>query len=619
MPTRSPVGVVKRSIVWLLTMAIGVIAGTSVVTALPGSARASISETPAGVQQFTGRDVYNPDVMPNPNGPGYIMWYGGWQSQQTTDSGQGDSIYQRTAPAINGPWSSPITVLVASEVAPLITEVNHPAVSVTSAGGSFYYTMFFTVLACQTGSTGCVSAQQLESHGEIWSGTSVDGINWGSFQRLAVSDPNQSGVTSPWSVVRPSGAQNWLVYYASGCLIGVASVDANRNVLTSSITFKGPGTQCMASPHVVESGNTWHMFFDVLEPTYADSIRFDVWQTSSDSPTDWSHSTASAVIVVDGITSCAVLSPDVLPVNSTQYSVYYGRVGVDASGRCDDLTQSSSVELSSGSFPATDPSPITSPPTAPSQGCVRMPAGSVVGMFATPTDNGYWIVDAMGQVDACDDAATSYGQISAPLAAPVVGMVATPDGKGYWLVASNGGIFSFGDAGFFGSAGGHALNKPIVGMAATPDGNGYWLVASDGGIFSFGDANFHGSTGNITLNRPIVGMAVDPATGGYWIDASDGGIFAFDAPFYGSMAGRPLAQPVVGMDVNLVNDSYYLVAADGGVFAFGVPFLGSTGSIRLSHPIVAMESAPSGHGYRFVASDGGVFSFGSSHFYGSAT
>src|ERR1035441_10341723 len=39
---------------------------------------------------------------------GYIMWYGGWQSEQTAASGQGDSIYQRTAPAINGPWSSPI-------------------------------------------------------------------------------------------------------------------------------------------------------------------------------------------------------------------------------------------------------------------------------------------------------------------------------------------------------------------------------------------------------------------------------------------------------------------------------------------------------------------------------
>jgi hypothetical protein len=34
---------------------------------------------------------------------------------------------------------------------------------------------------------------------------------------------------------------------------------------------------------------------------------------------------------------------------------------------------------------------------------------------------------------------------------PIVGMAATPTGKGYWLVASDGGIFTFGDAVFFGS------------------------------------------------------------------------------------------------------------------------------------------------------------------------
>jgi hypothetical protein len=611
---------VRKSVVWLSLLVMGVVASASFQLALPSPAQAGLSESPAGVQQFSGRDVYNPDVMPNPDGSGWIMWYGGWQTQQAADSGQGDTIYQRTAPAYNGPWSSPITVLVASQVAPQITEVNHPAVTVATVGGSLEYTMFFTVLACQSGSAVCQNAQQLESHGQIWSATSIDGIGWGSFQRLTVSDPNQSGVTSPWSIVQPDGAQNWLVYYHSGCLIGVASVDAGRNVLDDAITYTGDGTQCMASPHVVEVGSTWYMFMNVLEPTYGDAVRFDIWQMSSNSPTDWSHSTPSVAFQVDGVSSCALLAPDVVPVNNSRYFIYYGRVGVDASGRCNDLTQSRSIELSSGAFPADPPgsTPRTSSPPGVAQGCVKLAPGSVVGMYGTPTDAGYWIVDNQGHVDACGDASASYGQIAGALTAPIVGMAATPDGKGYWLVASDGGIFTFGDAGFFGSTGALALNKPIVGMAPTPDGNGYWLVASDGGIFSFGDAAFHGSTGNLPLNKPIVGMAVDPATGGYWIDASDGGIFAFDAPFYGSMGGRPLSQPVVGMNVNLVNDTYYLVAADGGIFAFGAPFLGSTGSLRLSRPIVGMESAPSGFGYRFVASDGGVFSFGTSQFYGSA-
>lgn len=35
--------------------------------------------------------------------------------------------------------------------------------------------------------------------------------------------------------------------------------------------------------------------------------------------------------------------------------------------------------------------------------------------------------------------------------APVVGMAATPTGQGYWLVCADGGVFAFGDAGFFGN------------------------------------------------------------------------------------------------------------------------------------------------------------------------
>ena len=37
------------------------------------------------------------------------------------------------------------------------------------------------------------------------------------------------------------------------------------------------------------------------------------------------------------------------------------------------------------------------------------------------------------------------------LTKPIVGMAATPTGLGYWLVGSDGGIFTFGDALFYGS------------------------------------------------------------------------------------------------------------------------------------------------------------------------
>ena len=207
-----------------------------------------------------------------------------------------------------------------------------------------------------------------------------------------------------------------------------------------------------------------------------------------------------------------------------------------------------------------------------------------------------------------------------PLSHPVVGMAATPSGAGYWLVASDGGIFTFGDAGFFGSTGAVRLNRPIVGMAATPSGRGYWLVASDGGIFTFGDAGFYGSTGAVRLNRPIVGMAATPSGRGYWLVASDGGIFTFgDAGFYGSTGAVRLNRPIVGMAATPSGHGYWLVASDGGIFTFGdAPFFGSTGAVALASPIVGMAANPSGAGYWLVASDGGIFTFGSVPFFGSA-
>ena len=61
---------------------------------------------------------------------------------------------------------------------------------------------------------------------------------------------------------------------------------------------------------------------------------------------------------------------------------------------------------------------------------------------------------------------------------PIVGMTATRTGRGYWLIARDGGVFSFGDANFYGSTGAIRLNQPIVGGVSTPTGHGYWFVAA---------------------------------------------------------------------------------------------------------------------------------------------
>ena len=70
---------------------------------------------------------------------------------------------------------------------------------------------------------------------------------------------------------------------------------------------------------------------------------------------------------------------------------------------------------------------------------------------------------------------------------PIVGIAATPTGRGYWLVATDGGVFSFGDARFFGSTGSLRLAAPVIDVATTQSGRGYGLLAANGGIFAFGE------------------------------------------------------------------------------------------------------------------------------------
>jgi murein DD-endopeptidase MepM/ murein hydrolase activator NlpD len=176
-----------------------------------------------------------------------------------------------------------------------------------------------------------------------------------------------------------------------------------------------------------------------------------------------------------------------------------------------------------------------------------------------------------------------------PLNKPVVGMAATPSGHGYWLVASDGGIFTFGDAAFYGSTGSLRLNQPVVAMTAAHDGQGYWMVAADGGIFTFGDAGFYGSRGSLVLSHTIAGMALSPDSRGYWIVSADGNVFNFgDAPAHGPASSASLAFPLVGVAATPDGGGYWMDAADGSVFVQGdAGFFGSEGG----NGVTAGESA----------------------------
>ena len=124
---------------------------------------------------------------------------------------------------------------------------------------------------------------------------------------------------------------------------------------------------------------------------------------------------------------------------------------------------------------------------------------------------------ADGTVLAYGDAPQAGSLAGQHLASPIVGMAATPTGHGYWLVSADGGIFPYGDAVYHGSLVG--VGQPttsVVAMAATPTGNGYWVLESNGAIFSFGDATYRGAVAAPPATTVVTDLVSTSDNGGYW-------------------------------------------------------------------------------------------------------
>ncbi len=100
-----------------------------------------------------------------------------------------------------------------------------------------------------------------------------------------------------------------------------------------------------------------------------------------------------------------------------------------------------------GGTDATD-DPIDTATTIPAETTTtRSPTLGLV----TRAAGGYWLFQADGSVYASRPDSW-FGDLRAVvLTSPVVGMQATPTGKGYYLVSRDGGVFAFGDAVYDGS------------------------------------------------------------------------------------------------------------------------------------------------------------------------
>lgn len=124
---------------------------------------------------------------------------------------------------------------------------------------------------------------------------------------------------------------------------------------------------------------------------------------------------------------------------------------------------------------------------------------STTSMAVIP--GGYWITNAVGEVEAFGAAAGRVTRSPLRGSGLISAIEPTSSGNGYWLCSTEGFVTASGDAAFLGDIGGAELGGLIIDMAHAnvQFGNiyldtGYWLVGQDGGVFTYGnDIGFSGS------------------------------------------------------------------------------------------------------------------------------
>jgi lipoprotein-anchoring transpeptidase ErfK/SrfK len=96
----------------------------------------------------------------------------------------------------------------------------------------------------------------------------------------------------------------------------------------------------------------------------------------------------------------------------------------------------------------------------------------IVDIAATPSGDGYALLDANGFVFALGDAPRTAG--AKPTVRPAVAIAITPTGRGYWVLGANGAITRYADAKHMGDAGGRPVQA--IDLARTVGGGGYWIA-----------------------------------------------------------------------------------------------------------------------------------------------
>jgi hypothetical protein len=271
-------------------------------------------------EDFSGLNVYSPSLILESSARSYKMWYGGWQS----DSDYGtDKIYYRTSDdGMN--WSSPVTVIVPSQVLSGAVLANDPSVTkhLNAATHAYQYTMFYTL---------CVNPCSDYSNNQLWSAVSNDGIHWlyhkpvlqgneGSSEPSAIIDPQADGTF--WKVYYSNTAEN----HANPNHIFMAAVDGNRNVIRTRTAFTHEGSGVIANPEVRHLNALWRLFFNVYSTDPASGrTTADISVVASPNNRSWSSSESKLITNNLSGAICATVAPGVLVLPSNRMGLYFGQ------------------------------------------------------------------------------------------------------------------------------------------------------------------------------------------------------------------------------------------------------------------------------------------------------
>ena len=213
-----------------------------------------------------------------------------------------------------------------------------------------------------------------------------------------------------------------------------------------------------------------------------------------------------------------------------------------------------------------------------------------------------------------------------------IGNAAAHGSDGYWLVDAAGNVFAYGSAPQLGGLPSkYGFWDWTVGIAPTPSGNGYWLATLDGKVYPFGDAGEGVIDHNLSEGDwavaivpvcPTPQLLCPPGGGvGYRLVTAYGRTLPASAALNNTTTDDPLFDdaPVLGAVSTPGGNGYYVYNGNGRVAGFGgATFFGDLRAVDLNHTITAMAPTPTGNGYWLLADDGTLYAYGDAAFLGTA-